>query len=87
MAVHFKSVTEMPVALGPAQGGLCAWSEDNVIAYCSQRSISLLHARRLQEGQMVAAIDLGNKLPYLDRRGGENSLHVNLAAMTCHSYR
>lgn len=87
MALHFKSVTEIPVSMGPAQGGLCAWSEDNVIAYCSQRKVTLLHARRLQEGQMIAALDLGNKLPYFDRKGGENSLQVNLAAMNCVSYR
>eukprot|EP00892_Ulva_mutabilis_P009401 jgi/Ulvmu1/6833/UM031_0037.1 len=87
MPLHFKSVTEVPVPIAPSQGGLCAWSEDNVVAFCSQRTVTMLHARRLQEGQMTAILDLGDALPYIDRPNGENSPHVNMAAIYSTTYK
>ena len=87
MPLHFKSVTEIPVPMGPAQGGLCAWSEDNILAFCSQRTVTMIHARRLQEGQMTAHLELGNKLPYIHRRDGYNSPQVNMVALHSVAYK
>jgi hypothetical protein len=54
---HFQTVTEVPLANGPVSGGLSAWSEDNVIAECSQKVILMHHARCLTDRQMIAHVD------------------------------
>lgn len=54
---HFKTITQMPLGHGPALGGMCAWSDDNVVAICSQHVIMMYHVRRLPDGQMIACVD------------------------------
>lgn len=55
--LHFQTVTQLPLGHGPTIGSLCAWSEDNVVATCSQRVIMMHHVRRLTDGQMIACVE------------------------------
>lgn len=84
--LHFQTVTQVPVGHGPSAGNLCAWSEDNVVAICSQKSILMYHVRAMHDGQMVASLEsLENGVQFTERKDGLDGATMESMAILTHS--
>lgn len=71
--LHWQSITKFPLGHGPSAANLSAWSEDNVIATCSQRVIMMQHVRRLCDGEMIACVDsVEESVQFTERNDGQS---------------